>query len=308
MPYPVLVTGASGFAGSHLVDHLAARHVSVVGWSRADVDLLDRDRVRAMLRELRPARIYHCAGAPHVADSWNDTNRPLTLNVLATHYLLDAARRCGVPCRVLIPGSATVYRASSEPISEDAPLEPTSPYALSKLAQEQLGARAPIEDGIEVILTRSFNHIGPRQSAAFAAASMARQLAMIEAGQTQPVLRVGKLDTRRDLTDVRDTVRAYVLLMQHGRVGVPYNVCSGIAHAIREVLDGLRARVNVQVDIELDTSRLRPNDTPVVCGNPGRLQAETGWAPEISFDRMLDDLLDYWREVVRSGSAVKPVA
>jgi GDP-4-dehydro-6-deoxy-D-mannose reductase len=301
MGVPVLVTGAAGFAGSYLMERLADVGADAIGWSRRDVDLLDRDAVRARIRDLRPAAIFHCAGSPHVAHSWSDTTHPLRSNVLATHNLLDAVRRAGAQCRVLVTGSATVYRDASGAIDEEAALEPASPYGLSKLAQEQLAIRAMAEDGIDVVVTRSFNHTGPRQRPSFAAPAMALQLALIETGRAEPVIRVGNLDTLRDITDVRDTVRAYELLMARGRSGVPYNVCSGVARAIRDVLDGLRARVRVPVRIEIDPSRFRPNDTPVLVGDPARLQADTGWRPEISFDRMLDDLLDYWRsEVTRA--------
>ncbi len=303
---PVLVTGASGFAGSHLVDRLARTGGPVLRWSRAVVDLLDRDSVRSRIRELKPAAIYHCAGTPHVAHSWGDTVRPLRNNVLATHYLLDAVRRAGIACRVLVTGSATVYRAAPGPIAEDGAIEPSSPYALSKLAQEQLALRALADDGIEVVVTRAFNHTGPRQTPLFAAPTLARQLALIEAGRSEPVIRVGNLDARRDITDVRDTVRAYELLMAKGRQGVPYNVCSGVAYAIRDILEGLRTRVRAAVRVETDPARLRPNDTPILVGSPARLQADTGWAPEIPFDRMLDDLLDYWREQVATPNSQLP--
>jgi GDP-4-dehydro-6-deoxy-D-mannose reductase len=285
-----------------MVDYLTGLGREVVGWSRADVDLLDAERVRARIRELRPSEIYHCAGASHAAGSWLHASDTIATNVLATHHLFDAVRRAGLTCRVLIPGSAMIYRPSTRPISEEDPLGPTNPYGLSKLAQEQLGVRALREDGVEVVLTRSFNHVGPRQEPSFAAASMARQLALIESGRAEPVIRVGNLDARRDLTDVRDTVRAYALLMARGRPAEPYNVCSGAAYAMREVLDGLRARIATDVRVETDPARLRPNDQPMVLGDPARLHAATGWTPEIGFERMLDDLIDYWREAVRNGS------
>jgi GDP-4-dehydro-6-deoxy-D-mannose reductase len=290
----ILVTGAGGFAGSHLLQRLPG----AIGWTRRDVDLLDRDGVRRRIRELVPSAVYHCAGAPHVAHSWADTTRPLASNVLATHYLLDALRRTGRPCRILIPGSGYIYKPSADVLTEDHPLHPANPYALSKLAQEQLGMRAAAEDGLDIVLTRSFNHTGPGQQPSFAAPGFARQLARIEAGLDPPVIYVGNLDAKRDLTDVRDTVRAYEVLMDRGRAATPYNVCSGVAHSIGDVLDGLRARVRVPVRIEVDASRLRPQDTPTIVGSCARLQADTGWRPEITFDRMLDDLLDYWRQNV----------
>ena len=308
---PVLVTGAAGFAGSHLVEHLAGR-CDLTGWTRSDppadianlarwthVHLLDRERVRKEIGALRPTAVYHCAGAAHVADSWQDTALPLASNVLTTHYLLDALRRAGSSCRVVIPGSATVYAASTSPLQEDFPLAPASPYAVSKLAQEQLGRRALAEDGVDMILIRAFNHTGPRQSPAFAVAGMARQIACIERGGADPTIRVGNLDARRDLTDVRDTVRAYALLMERGVPGTIYNVASGVARPMRAVLDALVARSRVAVEIVLDPARLRSHDIPVLVGDSTRLRTVTGWTPLIGFDRMLDDLLGYWRTSVR---------
>lgn len=309
---PVLVTGAAGFAGSHLVEHLAGRS-ELVAWARSgpppglstaaawqQIDLLDRDRVRQAIRDLRPSAVYHCAGAPHVARSWQDATEPLASNVLTTHHLLDALRRAGLRCRMLIPGSATLYAPSNLPLHEDSPLAPASPYALSKLAQEQLALRAVREDGVDVIVTRSFNHTGPRQSPEFAAPAMARQIALIERGGVEPVINVGNLSAQRDLTDVRDTVRAYALLMEKGVPGTIYNVASGIGRPMQAVLDALIRRARVPVEVRTDPARLRPSDIAVLIGDPGRLRAATGWAPRIDFDRMLDDLLEYWRAAVDS--------
>jgi GDP-4-dehydro-6-deoxy-D-mannose reductase len=259
------------------------------------MDLLDRDAVRAAIRDLRPQAIYHCAGFPHVGESWTQTSKPLAANVLATHHLLDAIRRAGIVCRVLVPGSATVYAPASEPITESHPIGPASPYALSKLAQEQLAVQTLAEDGIQVVLTRSFNHTGPRQAPAFAAPSMARQIALIEAGALPPVLRVGNLEPQRDITDVRDVVRAYIALMGAAPAGTIFNVASGVGRSIRSLLHALVARARVPVRIESDPARFRPNDLPMVVGDASRLREATGWKPEISFDQMLDDLLAYWR-------------
>jgi GDP-4-dehydro-6-deoxy-D-mannose reductase len=291
----VLVTGAGGFAGSHLVEHLLGCSQPVVGWTRQVVDLLHRDRVRAAIGELRPTQVYHCAGVPHVGESFRDTAQPLAGNVLATEHLFDALRRSGVRCRVLVPGSATVYAASSEAITESGAIAPSSPYAISKLAQEQLALRAMQEDGIEVVVTRSFNHTGPRQTPDFVVPSMARQIARIERGQLEPIIKVGNITAQRDFTDVRDVVRAYVALMQSGTNGAVYNVASGVGRSIRSVLDTLISRSKVPVRIEVEPARMRPNDVPVIVGDFSRLKAATGWQPEVTFDKMLDDLLTYWR-------------
>ncbi|MBI4475730.1 MAG: GDP-mannose 4,6-dehydratase [Acidobacteria bacterium] len=340
----VLVTGAAGFAGRHLL-HLLVREpapreersgaygapasdelggvqgsppLKLVAWHRPGgrtgpssararwmaIDLLDRNSVAHALGEIQPVEIYHCAGAAHVGDSWNAVTSTLASNVLATHHLLGALRDLGLASRVLIPGSAMVYRQSAEALDEDAPIGPTSPYGISKLAQEQLGLRAWAEEHREVVLTRSFNHIGPGQDPSFSASGFARQIALIEAGLAEPVLQVGNLDPRRDLTDVRDTVRAYRLLMKHGRPGVVYNVCSGRAYPIREMLNQLLALSQVPISVRVDPARYRPNDAPVILGRPDRLRRETAWEPARSLPQTLADILEYWRQELRHGSPV----
>lgn len=303
----VLVTGAAGFAGSHLIEHLAGSG-DLVGWSRSDpapelallarwqrMDILDGDQVYEALRVLRPRAIFHCAGLPHVAESWNDTAGPLAANVLGTHRILDAVDRLGYRCRILVTGSAQVYAPSSKPITEEDPIAPSSPYALSKLAQEQLALRAGTER-IEVIVARPFNHTGPRQKPSFLAPSVARQIALIERGALEPVIKVGNLDPSRDVMDVRDTVRAYAALMKSGTPGTIYNVASGVARPVRTIVDALVARARVPIQVEQDPSRFRPNDFPVQVGNASRLKEAAGWQPEVSFERMIDDLLEFWRK------------
>lgn len=312
MTGPVLVTGAAGFAGSHLVRHLAAAG-DLVAWSRAapppalaplarwaQVDLLDAGGVAAAIRDARPAFVFHCAGLAQVAESWADTAAPLAVNVLGTHHLLEALRLAATPCRLLVTGSAHVYAPSDDPIAEDHALRPASPYAISKLAQEQLALRAGRQDGIEVIVTRSFNHTGPGQHPSFVAPSIARQIALIERAELEPVIRVGNLDARRDLTDVRDTVRAYAALLTSAAPAGVYNVASGTARSIGTVLEALLARARVPIRVETDPTRLRTNDIPVLIGDATRLRRATGWEPGIPFDRTIDDLLDYWRAAVRN--------
>jgi GDP-4-dehydro-6-deoxy-D-mannose reductase len=312
----VLVTGGAGFAGRHLLELLDRERAPLVAWRRPggraapatgrvrwnDVDMLDRDDVARALTDIRPREIYHCAGAAHVGDSWNAVTSTLASNVLATHHLLTALRDLKLSSRVLLPGSAMVYRPRDEALDEDAPIGPTSPYGISKLAQEQLGLRAWTEEQREVVLTRSFNHIGPGQDPSFSASGFARQIARIEAGLADRVLNVGNLEPRRDLTDVRDTVRAYRLLMRRGRPGVVYNVCSGRAYPIREVLDQLLALSRVPIAVHVDPSRYRPNDSPIIIGRADRLTKETEWAPAWPLPRTLADILEYWRQELRDRS------
>jgi GDP-4-dehydro-6-deoxy-D-mannose reductase len=312
----ILVTGANGFVGRHLVDLLLEEDAAarLHAWTRPrgpgqtsatdrphaddtrvtwrEVDAQDRTAVRDGLAAVRPDEIYHLAGAANVAHSWDATAETLDANVGGTHILLDALRSLGVDPRVLVPGSATIYAASDTRLAEDSPLGPASPYALSKLAQEMLGLRAAQDDGQQVLLVRAFNHIGPGQDASFFAPAFARQLVLIEQGLAPPVLHVGNLEPRRDLTDVRDTVRAYRALMKHGTPARPYNVCSGKAVRIRDVLDALLARCRARVTVEIDPARLRPNDMPLMLGSADRLRAETGWTPRIPLEQTVADLLE----------------
>jgi GDP-4-dehydro-6-deoxy-D-mannose reductase len=210
---------------------------------------------------------------------------------MGTHNLLQACRDAGIAPRVLVTGSALVYRAQRDALTEDAPIAPPNPYGVSKLAQEMTAAAS----GLPVLLTRPFNHAGPRQAPTFATSAFAQQIARIEAGRAEPVLRVGNLEARRDVTDVRDTVRAYHALVERGVPGRAYNVCSGQAHSMRELLDLLLARARVRVRIEVDPERLRPSDNPVILGSHARLTADTGWTPAIPIEQTMADLLDYWR-------------
>ena len=235
-----LVTGATGFAGSHLLDRLADR-APLVAWYRSTgtppdphrhidwrpVDLLNAADVARGIAEATPSQIFHLAGASLVTSSFTSAVPHLRTNVLGTHHLIEAVRRSGQACRVLVVTSSQVYQPSDDPIDENAPMRPATPYGLSKLAQDQLAERAFRDDGLDVVIARPFNHAGPRQSSDFAVASFARQIARIEAGLSAPELRVGNLDAQRDITDVRDTVRAYQALAESGTLLRPYNVCSG---------------------------------------------------------------------------------
>ena len=304
-----LVTGAAGFAGSHLVEHLLENEARVAAWGHGPipsslrssdrilwtaVDVTDPAAVEAALGETRPSAVYHCAGIADVHSTWSDSATALRVNVLGTHNLLNALERVAIDAPVLITGSALVYKPSDAALSEDSPIGPASPYGVSKLAQELVGLAARGR----VIVARPFNHAGPRQAPAYVTSSFARQIAEAEAGIRQPVLEVGNLEARRDITDVRDTVRAYALLMQKGQAGRPYNVCRGEAFRVGDLLDALVRQSQAAIEVRTDPARLRPNDMPVVLGDPSRLERDTGWKPRIPIEQTLRDLLDYWRLIV----------
>ena len=308
MAGPTLVTGAAGFAGSHLIDLLSGNGHDLVAWHRPGhspaaaragvtwqaIDIVDADAVTAAIRSIKPAAVYHCAGAAHVGKSWENTTSTFEINVRGTHHLVEGLRRAGLRSKVIIPSSAMVYESSEDVLTEEHPLVPHSPYALSKLAQEMDGLRARA-DGLHVTIARSFNHVGPRQDPFFAASGFARRIADIEAGKWEAEIAVGNLEARRDITDVRDTVRAYRLILEHGTDGRAYNVCSGRAIAIGALLDKLLTRAKVAIKIRVDPARYRPNDVPLLVGDPTRLTTELSWLPEISLDQTIDDLLSYWR-------------
>jgi GDP-4-dehydro-6-deoxy-D-mannose reductase len=239
-----------------------------------------------------------------VETSWVNAVPHLQINAMGTAHLLDAIREVDWPCRTLVVTSAQVYSSSDSPIDEDGPLIPQSPYGLTKLAQDQLAAQAATADGLEVLIARPFNHVGPRQAAGFAVSSFARQIARIEQRLAPPTMRVGNLDTRRDVTDVRDVVDAYIRIMDDGRTGRAYNVCSGRAWRIRDLLDALLRLSTATIAIETDPARLRPNDVGIVQGDATRIGRELGWQPRIQMEGTLRDTLDWWRAEVHAGRDV----
>jgi GDP-4-dehydro-6-deoxy-D-mannose reductase len=305
----VLVTGAGGFVGSHLLELLGQDDVEIVAWLRpgtvalvrgtrvrwVTVEMLDREAVRAAAAEARPDAIYHLAGVPHVGDSWGKVHETFAGNVLATHYLFDALRRLDLKPRVLITSSATVYLPSWRAISESDPINPNSPYGTSKLAQEMVVGRSWQDDGIPGLIARAFNHVGPRQAPSFVAASIAKQVAEIEAGRKEPVMVMGNLAPKRDIMDVRDTVRAYRAMMAAAAPAVPYNVCGGRPIRIGDLVDLFRARARVPIEIEQDPARMRPNDVPRLAGSHARLTTDTDWRPQIPLEQTVDDLLAWWQ-------------
>lgn len=314
-----LVTGANGFVGGHLVASLAAEGERVFGlvrpgtpregaFSPLDADLLDAAAVERAVIAAAPDRVVHLAAQSSAKDSWADAEGTLRVNVLGLLNLLEAVRRAGLAPRTLVVGSSEEYGAVSgdAPIGEDTPLRPSSPYAVSKVAQGYLALQHHVAYRLPVVRTRTFNHTGPGRGAGFAESSFARQIAEIEAGRREPVIRVGNLEAVRDMGDVRDVVRAYRLLLERGEAGEVYNVCTGQGVRIGDVLARLLASSSARVEVRSDPSLLRPVDVPVLVGDASRLERATGWRPEIPLERTLGDLLADWRRRVAAGERVLP--
>lgn len=308
-----LITGINGFAGTHLATHLQTRGEEVVGLVRergrgpADVvlveaDLRDGAAVERAVRQAAPSRIYHLAALTEVRASFEAAVETFAVNAAGTLNLLEAARHHAPSARVLVVSSSEVYGRGPHPgpIHESRPLEPESPYAASKAAADLLAYQYWRGWGLEVIRARPFHHTGPGQRPEFVWSSFAMQIAQAEAGLGPPVLRVGNLDVARDFTDVRDVARAYALLMERGAPGEVYNVCSGQASRLRDQLDVLLAQARCPVRVEVDPARLRPDDPPLIVGDPRKLQQATGWAPAIPIRQTLGDLLEWWRSRINA--------
>jgi GDP-4-dehydro-6-deoxy-D-mannose reductase len=314
-----LVTGAAGFVGSHLLDVLAEERTETYGMVLPGTSLAPRaraievvadmnDRMAAdrAVDEVAPEAIVHLAGQPSVHRSWDDPAATLQTNILGIVNLLDAARRRGLRPVVLVVGSAEEYGLidpSQTPLKETAPLRPSSPYAVSKVAQGALARLYGPAGGMRVVLTRTFPHTGPGRGEDFAESSFARQIAESEAGLAPPVLSVGNLEAVRDFTDVRDVVRAYRALLEAGEGGEAYNVCRGRGWRIGEMLEMLLARSDARPEVRVDRSRLRPSDIPVLVGDSSKLRRATGWEPRIPLEQTLGDLLEDWRGRIQLGRA-----
>ncbi|HWG47651.1 MAG TPA: GDP-mannose 4,6-dehydratase [Gemmataceae bacterium] len=312
-----LVTGATGFAGGHLVEVLLSRgNERIVGvarqavWPEAWGHLTGRVELRpcnvgeptaveAILRDVQPERIYHLAGYPHVGRSFQEVEEAWQGNLKATRCLYDGVTRWGGRPRILYVGSGLVYGESettSLSCDEQYVLHPDNPYAASKAAADLMSYQYTRHPGLDIVRVRPFTHIGPHQSPQFAVSSFARQLAAIERGQQKPVLETGNLQARRDLSDVRDVVAAYVLLLERGRSGEVYNVGSGQTFTMQTVLDRLIALSGVTVEVRQKASLLRATDVAVIRANTDKLRQETGWSPRFTLDQTLADTLAYWRE------------
>jgi GDP-4-dehydro-6-deoxy-D-mannose reductase len=286
-----LVTGADGFVGRHAVERLRAADVEVIAFAG---DVREADVCHAQVRAARPDSILHLAAIASVADAWRNPDAVSEVNVGGTRNLLAAVAEAAPAARFVLVSSGEVYGAVPEdrqPIAEDTPPSPPSPYAESKLEAETI----TLQSGVDAVIARPFPHIGPGQDTRFAIASFASQIAAIERG-AEPVLRVGNLDARRDLTDVRDVVGAYLALLTSSGSAGPYNVCSGRARRIGDVLTSLLALATREVEVRPDPERLRPADIPLLLGSPARIERDLGWRAERPLEQTLEDILSSFRE------------
>lgn len=314
----VLITGITGFAGSHLADYILDNHpdaevFGLIRWrSRMENILHLKDRIHLVegdlkdlvslkksFAEAKPDRIFHLAAQSFVPTSWTCPAETFAINAVGQINLFEAILSLGLSPKIQIAGSSEEYglvNTDEVPMKESNPLRPISPYAVSKVAQDLLGWQYYKSYGLKVVRTRGFNHTGPRRGEVFICSNFAKQIVEIEKKKREPVIYVGNLDARRDFTDVRDTVRAYWLSLEKGIEGEVYNIGTGKTYSIHEILEMLLSLAQIDVSIEVDPTRLRPSDVPVLLSDSTKFRVLTGWAPKIPFSQSLKDLLDYWRE------------
>lgn len=316
----ILLTGINGFVGGHLAQRLIANPTNQV-WGIArgaqlalpalnghvqlvSMDLRDHQALRSVLATIAPDAIIHLAAQASVAKSFDDAVNTMHDNVLPSVALMQHAVELKLDPLIMIAGSNEIYGnvpADHMPINEDQSLRPVTPYGVSKAAADMAAYQWFVSHGLRTMRLRLFSHIGPRQSDTYALSAFAAQIARIEAGHQAPVLKVGNLSARRDISDVRDVAAAYEALLTHGEAGAAYNVGNGQSHEIGQLLTRLVAHSRVPITVAVDPARLRPVDVPdVVCDNR-RLCRTTGWQPQIPLDTTLSDMLDYWRQAIKES-------
>lgn len=315
----VLITGITGFVGSHLSELLLTKGLEVYGTERwrsrteniehikdklklIKTDMRDAHSVETLISKVQPDYVFHLAAQSFVPMSWSAPMETLETNAMGTINLFEAIRKSKVDTKIHVAGSSEEYGMVYEnelPIRETNPLRPLSPYGVSKVTQDMLSYQYNKSYGLKIVLTRAFNHTGPRRGEVFATSNFSKQVAEIEKGHKKPVIEVGNLDTKRDFSDVRDVVKAYWLALHKCDFGEVYNICSGKAISIQELLDMILGFSEVKnIKVVQDPSRMRPSDVPILEGNCDKFKKKTGWKPEIPLERTIEDLLNYWRERV----------
>jgi len=293
-----LITGIDGFVGPYLKKHLLDNGFEVCGTDISsgedvdyEVDLLDRGAVEDLIIKIKPDFIFHLAAQSSVKLSWENPELTMKVNVEGTKNILDAVKVNVPDSRILIISSADVYGVPAKlPLREDFDLKPVSPYGKSKLEQEKVA----LSYGLNVVVSRSFTHTGPGQKPIFVCSEFAKKIAEIENGG-RAVINVGDITVKRDFTDVRDIVRAYLLALQKCKFNEVYNVCSGKSYQIKQILDILLGFTDKNIEIKSDASKMRKSDIKELVGDNSKFSKITGWKPEIQLEETLKDVLDYWR-------------
>ncbi|MAG16006.1 GDP-mannose 4,6-dehydratase [Candidatus Woesearchaeota archaeon] len=301
------ITGINGFVGRYLAKYLLEKGFEVTGIDRNSVevkgcdveecDILDKEKVELLIEKIKPDVIFHLAALSSVKQSFSNPEDTKKVSIEGTKNLFDAVIEANINPVILVISSLQVYGAPDKvPITEDSELRPASPYAEAKVEQEKL-CKEYFKKGLKIIITRSFNHTGPEQSEEFVWPSFAKQIAEIETGKRKEI-KVGNLSVKRDFSDVRDIVRAYLLAVEKCEPGETYNICSGKAYNIGEMLDILKSYSTTDIQVIVEPSRLRKIDVPLLYGNNSKFFKATGWKPEIPFEQTLKDILEYWRKRV----------
>ncbi len=298
-----LITGSAGFYGTHLCAELEENGYEVVRCDLREesgilaMDIMNLEMVQSVLQQNKPDIVVNMAGQANVGLSWKNPQLTVQLNTIGLINILEAIRIVNPQIRVIAIGSSDEYGNLKERginVTEDMPISPITPYAISKQAQEQFAQLYVKNYGMQICMVRQFNLGGSGQAKGFMISDFASGIAEIEAGEKE-YLSVGNLTSARDFTHVKDACRAIRLIAENGHAGEVYNICSGRTHTAEEVLNALIKMAKVRVDVRQDQTRMRPSDTPVICGNHNKLTEHTGWMPELGLEEILSDALDYWR-------------
>lgn len=316
----VLITGITGFVGSHLAEYLLTKDVEIYGVKRwrsrtenidhiidkirlLEADLRDAHSVEEIIKKSEPDYIFHLAAQSFVPMSWSAPSETLETNIISTVNLLESVRKSEVDSRIQIAGSSEEYgmvHSDELPIKEDNPLRPLSPYGVSKVAQDKLSYQYNKSYGIKTVLTRAFNHTGPRRGEVFVTSNFSKQIAQIEKGIKEPVIYVGNLETIRDFSDVRDIVKAYWVSLEKCNFGEAYNICSGKGLKIKTVIEMLIGLCRKKgIELRKDPERMRPSDVMSLVGNCSKFKEVSGWEQETPFEKTLEDLVNFWRERIK---------
>lgn len=309
-----LIIGAAGFVGGYLAKHLQTEYgmmvaatklahekLEIEGVDAYNLDILNKEEIVSLLFKVRPDYIFHLAAQSSVGLSWKNPGLTVDINIKGSINVMDAIRELYYKPKVLLIGSGEEYghiKPGESPISEDNMIRPGNIYAATKVCQNMIGSIYAKAYDMDLMMVRAFNHIGPTQAPMFVVADFCKQVAEIEKGLRPPVMYVGNLSAERDFTDVRDVVRAYALLVQKGTAGETYNVGSGHAISIQEILDMIIALSDKEIKVEVDPNKLRPVDVPIIEADTTKLKDTTGWKQTITLQQTIEETLNYWRERV----------